>query len=60
MNAIFQGGIKSVVATDSIQCIIMVVSTAAVVGKGITDVGGINVVWEKAVNTSRVEFFKFV
>lgn len=36
----------------------MLVSLAAVVGKGITDVGGIGEVWDIAERNNRVEFFK--
>jgi hypothetical protein len=36
----------------------MIVSIAIVVIKGISDVGGFGVIWEKAQATGRVEFFR--
>ncbi|OXA58926.1 Sodium-coupled monocarboxylate transporter 1 [Folsomia candida] len=53
------GGLKAVLWTDALQATLMLVSLAAVVGKGITDVGGIGEVWDIAERNNRVEFFNF-
>ena len=44
--------------TDALQALLMLGSLCVVVGKGITDVGGMSVVWERAEASGRVEFFK--
>jgi len=37
----------------------MLGSLAVVVGKGISDIGGLKVVWERAEQSGRVEFLKY-
>lgn len=49
------GGIKAVVWTDVVQGISMLGALALVAVKGSIDVGGANVVMERAWNTGRLE-----
>ncbi|XP_037089110.1 sodium-coupled monocarboxylate transporter 1-like [Pollicipes pollicipes] len=53
------GGIKAVLWTDTIQMAIMFASMLAIIIKGSYDVGGFDVVWERAVEGNRIEFFNF-
>ncbi|CAG7827437.1 unnamed protein product [Allacma fusca] len=53
------GGMKAVMWTDTLQVLIMGTAMIVLVIKGVTDAGGHQVVWEAAVNGSRVEFFNF-
>ena len=55
-----QGGIKAVVWTDTIQMFLMYGSIITLLVKGVLDVGGLDIVWERNFNSSRVEFFKLV
>jgi len=59
LNALLlkQGGMKAVVWTDTIQIFLMMASVLSLVIKGVIDVG-IDNVWERNINTSRIEFFK--
>ncbi len=49
---------KAVVWTDTIQIFLMIGSVAALVIKGIADVGFENV-WQRNINSGRLEFFKY-
>ena len=53
-----QGGMKAVVWSDTIQIFLMIGSMAALGIKGVLDVG-IDNVWERNLNSSRLEFFKY-
>lgn len=53
------GGMKAVVWTDLFQSIMMYASLLVVVIKGASDIGGIDVVWQKSVAGERIEFFNF-
>ncbi len=48
---------KAVVWSDTLQIFLMMGSVIALVIKGVIDVG-IENVWERNMNTSRIEFFK--
>ncbi len=48
---------KAVVWSDTLQIFLMMGSVIALVIKGVIDVG-IENVWERNVNTSRIEFLK--
>jgi len=48
---------KAVVWSDTIQIILMLVSMGVLVIKGVVDVG-IENVWERNLNSGRLEFFK--
>ncbi len=50
---------KAVVWSDTIQIILMLVSMGVLVIKGVVDVG-IENVWERNLNSGRLEFFKWV
>jgi len=52
-----KGGLKAVVWSDTIQIFLMFGSMVALVIKGTMDVG-IENVWERNYNSSRLEFFK--
>lgn len=49
------GGMKAVVWTDSVQLMLMFGAICLVIIKGTLDVGGFNVVWERAVAGDRIE-----
>ncbi len=48
---------KAVVWSDTVQIFLMLASMAALVIKGVIDVG-IENVWERNLNSGRLEFFK--
>jgi Na+/proline symporter len=56
----FQGGLKAVVWTDTLQQIIMMGSSVIVIGLGIVAVGGLDVMWQRSLDGGRIEFFKYV
>ncbi|XP_046460580.1 sodium-coupled monocarboxylate transporter 1-like isoform X1 [Daphnia pulex] len=51
------GGIKAVVWTDTIQIILIYGSIIMLLIKGVSDVGGLGIVWERNYNSSRIELF---
>ncbi|XP_045025652.1 sodium-coupled monocarboxylate transporter 1 isoform X2 [Daphnia magna] len=51
------GGIKAVVWTDTIQIVLIFGSIIILIIKGVTDVGGLGIVWERNYNSSRIEIF---
>lgn len=53
-----KGGLKAVVWSDTIQIFLMIGSVATLVIKGVIDVG-IENVWQRNINSSRLEFFKY-
>ncbi len=53
-----KGGLKAVVWTDTVQIVLMIGSMATLVIKGVIDVG-IENVWRRNLNSSRLEFFKY-
>ncbi|XP_076801846.1 sodium-coupled monocarboxylate transporter 1-like [Clavelina lepadiformis] len=53
------GGMKAVVWNDVVQCIVMWIGFAAIIGKGSMDVGGLNRVFEIASEGGRIDFFHF-
>jgi Na+/proline symporter len=54
-----QGGIKAVVWTDTIQIILIYGSITMLLIKGVSDVGGLGIVWDRNYNSSRIELFKY-
>ena len=52
------GGIKAVLWTDVFQSFLMFMSMIIIIVKGTYDVGGFNVVWQRAQLGNRIEFFK--
>ena len=52
------GGIKAVLWTDVFQSVLMFLSMIIIIVKGTYDVGGLNVVWQRAQLGKRIEFFK--
>lgn len=52
---LLQGGLKAVVWTDVIQTMMMFSAMLLVIIKGTTDIGGIGVLWERAVSSGRIE-----
>lgn len=52
------GGMKAVLATDMFQASLMFISMIVIIVKGTMDVGGIQEVFERAVNGSRIQFDK--
>jgi Na+/proline symporter len=57
---VFQGGLKAVVWSDTLQQIIMMGSSIVVMVLGIIAIGGLNVMWQRNVDGQRIEFFKYV
>jgi Na+/proline symporter len=57
---VFQGGLKAVVWSDTLQQVIMMASSVVVVVLGILAVGGLDVMWQRNVDGHRIEFFKYV
>jgi sodium-coupled monocarboxylate transporter 8/12 len=53
------GGFRAVLWTDALQAVIMIISIAIVCIKGVSDIGGFTVLWNKLEETHRVEFFRF-
>lgn len=51
---------KAVVWTDTFQVIIMFVGLFFIIFQGTAKVGGISAVWEKAYQTDRIEFMKYI
>lgn len=49
------GGMKAVVWTDVVQLIMMFGAICLVILKGTSDVGGFDVVWDRAVQGGRIE-----
>ncbi|XP_037303246.1 sodium-coupled monocarboxylate transporter 2 [Manduca sexta] len=52
-----QGGMKAVIMTDTFQSAVLVGSLAVVLAMGISNIGGMDNVWEHAWNTNRLHFF---
>lgn len=50
------GGLKAVVWTDVVQLAMMFIAIFLVMLKGTLDIGGLSYVWEKAVESGRIEF----
>ena len=53
------GGIKAVIWTDLFQSILMFTGMLIIIVKGSYDVGGIDVVWQRARLSDRLQFFKY-
>lgn len=49
------GGLKAVVWTDVVQLIMMFAAICIVAVKGTIDVGGLDVVWQRAYDSGRIE-----
>lgn len=52
------GGIKAVLWTDVFQSLLMFIAMIIIIIKGTLDVGGVEVVWNRAQSGQRLEFFK--
>lgn len=52
---IFKGGLQAVVWTDVIQITSMVGAMALVAIKGTIDIGGFGVVWQRNMDSTRIE-----
>lgn len=55
MSFRLQGGLKAVVWTDLIQTVLMFGAMILIIVKGTYDVGGVAVVWNRAVSSGRIE-----
>ncbi|XP_035707106.1 sodium-coupled monocarboxylate transporter 2 isoform X1 [Folsomia candida] len=53
------GGLKAVLWADVLQAFIMLLSLAVIAGKGVADVGGMTVMWDRVQKSGRVHFFNF-
>ena len=51
-----QGGLKTVIWSDLFQFVMMLASLVAVIAQGVMEGGGIQRVWQVAVDTGRVEW----
>ena len=59
LKFLFQGGLKAVVWTDTVQTVMMFAALIAVVFMGIDSVGGLSEVWRRNEAGDRLEFFKY-
>lgn len=57
-NRLFQGGLKAVVWTDTIQTLVMYCGTITICIVGTYQVGGVAKVWKRNDESGRIEFFK--
>jgi len=55
---LFQGGLKAVIWTDALQMIVMVLGFVVVLIQTSIEGGGIEVLWKRAEEGSRIEFWK--
>ncbi len=53
------GGIKAVLWTDVFQSFLMFTAMIIIIIKGTNDVGGVGVVWQRALEGQRIQFFKY-
>uniref|UniRef100_A0A8C9WNR4 Solute carrier family 5 member 12 n=1 Tax=Scleropages formosus TaxID=113540 RepID=A0A8C9WNR4_SCLFO len=53
------GGLKAVVWSDAFQMVVMVVGFLTVLVQGTKETGGLGVVWDRALNGSRLNVFNF-
>uniref|UniRef100_A0A182K6Z5 Sodium-coupled monocarboxylate transporter 1 n=1 Tax=Anopheles christyi TaxID=43041 RepID=A0A182K6Z5_9DIPT len=53
------GGIKAVVFTDAWQVVVMFISVVVVVIIGTVALGGPDVIWDRAIEGGRIDFFNF-
>jgi Na+/proline symporter len=53
------GGIKAVLWTDVFQSLLMFAAMIIIIIKGTLDVGGVDVVWQRALEGQRIQFFKY-
>jgi Na+/proline symporter len=56
----FQGGLKGVIWTVSLQSMVMLVSSVAVIVLGLINVGGVLPVWESSRDGGRIKIFEYV
>ena len=56
---IIKGGLKAVLWTDVFQAFVMLASLAVIAGKGIHDVGGLDIIWDRASEFGRLEVLKY-
>jgi sodium-coupled monocarboxylate transporter 8/12 len=54
------GGLKAVLWTDAFQAMIMLASLTAIAAKGVSDLGGFGIVWERAKEHDRIDVLKYV
>ena len=52
------GGIKAVLWTDVFQSVLMFAGMICVAAKGVVEVGGIDVVYQRALEGNRLQFWK--
>lgn len=52
------GGLRAVVWADTIQFLLMLVAIFAIIGLGLSDIGGVSEVWTRAQRGGRLDFFK--
>lgn len=57
-RSVFQGGIKAVVWTDTLQMFLMLFGVFYIAIAGTMKAGGIKSVYEKNLETDRLEFFE--
>jgi len=58
-NYLKQGGFKAVIWTDTLQIFLVLGSVFTLLIKGVMDAGGLDAVWQRSFESSRVEFFKY-
>ncbi|PSN38120.1 hypothetical protein C0J52_14407 [Blattella germanica] len=57
LTSTYEGGLKAVVWTDTLQQIIMMISSVVVMILGIVAVGGLDSMWQRNLDGDRIEFF---
>ncbi len=55
-----QGGLKAVLWTDVFQSFVMLASLLIIAGKGLADIGGFSIVWERVSDYDRIDVLKYV
>jgi sodium-coupled monocarboxylate transporter 8/12 len=52
------GGLKTVVWTDNLQCLVLVVAFVVAFGLGIKSIGGFHTLWNSAVDSGHLDIFE--
>jgi hypothetical protein len=59
MTDVLQGGLKAILWSNAIQCVVMMISMISLVICGFIEVGGVQTAWDKSKDTQRIKVFKF-
>jgi solute carrier family 5 (sodium-coupled monocarboxylate transporter), member 8/12 len=56
LSDVLKGGLKGVIWVDAIQMLIILASILAIIIKGTIEIGGLDIVWRRAVEGGRIQF----